>query len=105
LRLGQKYSYSKEPAEAQELAESIAASIPFHVTESLQVLMSKAESGTGTVNFGRSIGGLLLMHLLYVMSKISIVSAELRAHMRVWLAWIGRYMGIGEATVLSNVSP
>jgi hypothetical protein len=41
------------------VAEGIAASIPFHVTESLQTLMSKGESGSGTVNPGRSVGRLV----------------------------------------------
>jgi hypothetical protein len=36
---------------------------------------------------------------------MSMVSLELRAHMREWLAWIGKYMGIGEAQVFSNVRP
>ena len=53
---------------------------------------------------GRSAGGLLLMHPMNVVAKMSIVSPELQNYARDIMSWIAQEMGIGEASVLSDVS-
>ena len=102
-RLGQGDNYHQEQIEAEELANDIVASIPYHLTADLQVFVQEAKSDSKVVTPGKALGGLLLMHPLFVTSELSIVSPELRTYMRACLAWIGSNMGIGQATLLSRV--
>ena len=51
-----------------------------------------------------SISGLMIMYVLYVVSKLPIVPIHLREIFKQHLAWIGRVMGIGQASLLADVS-
>ncbi|KAK5054492.1 hypothetical protein LTR84_001383 [Exophiala bonariae] len=103
-RLQEKDTYGQKQAEATALAYQIMASIPFHVADNVETLSELGHSTTVTVNPGRAVGGLLLMHPLYVAANLSIVPRHLQDQMRDCLAWIGENMGIGQAAVFSKVS-
>lgn len=94
----------QEQKKADKLTEEIAASIPYHLTDDLQVYVQELQTGSGIMIPGRPVGGLLLLHPLYVAARLSIVSPQLRDYMSGCLAWIGKNMGIGQATLLSNAS-
>jgi hypothetical protein len=51
-----------------------------------------------------SIGGLLIMYVIHVVSKLPVVPKHLREMFKEHLAWIGRVMGIGQAALLADVS-
>ncbi|KIX09256.1 uncharacterized protein Z518_00335 [Rhinocladiella mackenziei CBS 650.93] len=102
-RLQVKDAYGQKQAEIAELADAIMSSIPFHVTDQFHNLMQQPNHVTGKVSPGKSVGGLLLMHPVYVAANLDVVSPHLRAQMRNCLAWIGEHMGIGQATVFSKV--
>lgn len=78
-------------ATAQTLVGDIAASIPYHLTDNLQVFLRE-----GKMETGRGLGGLLLMHPLYVASMVD-------ESMRSWLVWIAENMGIGQAGLLAKM--
>jgi hypothetical protein len=103
-RLEKRNTYHDEKIKAEELANDIAASIPFHLSENLLAFVEQAENGFELAIIpGKSVGGLLLMHPLFVMSNLPVISPKLQAHMKECLAWIGTHMGIGQATWLSKV--
>jgi len=96
-------------SEANELASALASSVAFHLT-SLPRLRQAASAETHEIDHmlqevGKPVGGLLLVHPMYVLSQTSIVSAEMRRYARRTLRWIGKEMGIGEAIVLAQVYP
>lgn len=86
------------------VVDDIIASVPYHLTESLPAFVRQLESGTDIRVPGRFVGGLLLMHPLYVASQMQFLPADMRQYLRACLLWIGSNMGIGQATVLANVS-
>jgi hypothetical protein len=93
--------------EAQKLALDIAASIPYYLAENVQVFLNQTLASDMTSKAmipGPSVGGLLLMHTLYMVSKLSVVDPALKDYLKDCLAWIGRNMGIGQATMLSEVN-
>jgi hypothetical protein len=103
-RLEKRNTYHDEKIKVEELANDIAASIPFHLSENLSAFVEQAENGFElTIIPGKSVGGLLLMHPLFVMSNLPVILPKLQAHMKECLAWVGTRMGIGQATWLSNV--
>ena len=81
------------------------ASVPYHLVENLQVFLRDSELKTSIEinNPGRLLGGLLLMYPLYVTSRMRFLDTARREYMLRCLAWIGEYMGIGQATVLAKV--
>jgi hypothetical protein len=92
--------------EAQKLALNIAASIPYYLAENVQVFLNQTLASDVTSKAmipGPSVGGLLLMHTLYMVSNMSVVDPALKVYLKDCLAWIGRNMGIGQATMLSKV--
>lgn len=95
----------REHEVALGLVEDMVSSIPFHLEESLQVFLRDMdkEKKTAVVNPGRSVGGLLLMHPIYVASKLSIVPQQMREYLEDCLEWIATYMGIGQASLLAKV--
>ncbi len=95
-RLQEKEGRREKQAEATELVSALMASVPYHLTPSL------LHTGEDRVCVGKAIGGLLLMHPLYVSCNLSIVPPNRRREMRKCLAWIGQQMGIGQATVFST---
>ena len=93
--------------EAQKLALEIVASIPYYLVENVQVFYNQTLASDMTSKAiipGPSVGGLLLTHTLYIVSKLSVVDPALKNYLKDCLAWIGRNMGIGQATMLSEVS-
>ncbi|KIW40936.1 uncharacterized protein PV06_06540 [Exophiala oligosperma] len=103
-RLQEKDAHGRKQAEAAGLAKDVLASIPFHLTYASGSLRQVSSLNVGGIAVGKTIGGMLLMHPLYVASNLPIVPAQLRAHMRECLAWIGGHMGIGQASVFSKTS-
>ena len=97
------------------LVEDIVSSIPFHLAEDLPVFLHRLEEGevgkdqmgkenaTTILSPGRPVGGLLLMHSIYVASKLSIVPQQTREYMTDCLEWIAKHMGIGQASLLAKV--
>ena len=93
-----------ERIRAEELAEDIASSIPYHLIMDPDINLKDLDSNLRSLKMGSPVGGLLLLHPLYVVTRSETISAQLRVHMCKCLAWIGKHMGIGQATLLSDVS-
>lgn len=55
------------------------------------------DSGSIEMQPGKPVGGLFLLHPLWVMTVSFVVSPEMQASARHCLAWIGTNMGIGQA--------
>jgi hypothetical protein len=89
---------------AKELVSDMLASIPYHLTDDLHVFSSDMKRKSEIANPGKAIHGLLLMHAIYITSNLSIVEPGVRVHLKECLAWIGKYMGIGQASFLATVS-
>lgn len=106
-----KFSGGAEPdlsvlQEAQALASNIAGSIPFYLAENIETFFNQAlVPGTTShaMTPGPSVGGLLSMHTMYLLAKLAVVDPELREYLKDCLVWVGRNMGIGQATMLSEV--
>lgn len=96
-------SAQDEVAKARVLVDDMIASIPYQLSPEGLSACLKPERDTPTILPGKPIGGMLLLHPLWVVSITSIVPSEIRTRMRQCLAWIGRTMGIGQATLLSRV--
>jgi hypothetical protein len=88
---------------ADRIAEDIVASVPYHLVDNLPSFLSKLAVSTEITDPGRSLGGLLLMHPLYIASKILFLSRDTREYMRRCLIWIGSNMGLSQATLLAKV--
>jgi hypothetical protein len=92
--------------EVEEIASDIAAAIPYHLADNISVFVTQTSASNGTavdMTPGRSAGGLLLMHTLYMVSTLTVIDPSLKKYFKDCLAWIGRNMGIGQATMLSEV--
>jgi hypothetical protein len=89
---------------AREVAKDIIASIPYHLTDNLQTFMLTVDTAHDIEDTGRYLGGLLLMHPLFIASKISCLDDEMRAYFKRCLVWIGDRMGFGHANLLAKVS-
>lgn len=104
-RLDIRNACHDENLQVEGLANDMAASIPFHLSANVTEFMEQAEIGPDlTMIRGKSVGGLLLMHPLVIISNMSMIKPQLQSNMRECLAWIGTHMGIGQATVMSTVS-
>ncbi|KAI1868505.1 uncharacterized protein JN550_006421 [Neoarthrinium moseri] len=90
--------------DVNRIFEDLAASIPYHLTENLHEFLGELTTSTEITDPGRSLGGLLLMHPLYVAANISLLSDANKEYLRKCLLWIGAQMGIGQAALLANVS-
>jgi len=103
------YSDRNLNKEVRELSVAVTASIPFLIYQnpsSLLVQSSQHDSFTSereTLRPGHAYGGLLLMHVLYVVSRLPIVSEPHKNACRAALIEIGDLMGIGQAKLLANV--
>ncbi len=103
-RLGDRYACQDEKAEVEDLASDMVASILFHISGNVETFMRNVNNDSNlSIVPGKAIGGVLLMHPLFVTANLSVVSPSVQSHMRNVLAWIGAYMGIGQATLLSKV--
>ena len=103
--------------EAQDLSESLAASIPFHLTRNPETFLvphhyhhrhrpppSPTQHDDDATRPNRPIGGLLLMYPLHVVAGLAVVPVQFRVMFGEHLAWIGRVMKIGQAALLADVS-
>lgn len=88
---------------ADMLVAAIVASIPYHLAQDPMAFIGAMERRDGVCP-ARPVGGLLLLHPLFVTVHCSLVSTPLKAYFRRCLCWIGQHMGIGQATLLSEVS-
>jgi hypothetical protein len=103
-RLVKGSSCHEEKFQVDELLSDLLAAVPFHLVSNLTDVVEQVDSGfEPKIVPGRSIGGLLLMHPLYVTSHLSVVHPRIHAQLRDCLSWIGTHMGLGEATMLSSV--
>lgn len=89
---------------ADNLARDMILSIPFHLIKDIDTLARYGHISLNHTIPGRRVGGLLLMHPLYVAMRTKVVAPEVRAHFKECLAWIGKEMGIGQATLCASVS-
>ena len=89
---------------ANRTMQDMLASIPYHLTDNLQHFLSKVANYNQISEPGKNLGGLLLMHPLFVALKMPFIPKELRDHLRQCLFWIGTNMGLGHAIRLAKVS-
>ncbi|KAJ5538369.1 hypothetical protein N7494_007848 [Penicillium frequentans] len=95
-------NHDADHQEALRLVEDMIASIPYHLSEDLQVFLRERHDHTKITNAGRPVGGLLLMHSIYIASHLQIFPLEMREYFKTCLVWIGRRMGIGQAAFLAQ---
>ena len=88
---------------ANALVEDIMASIPYHLTDNMHAFVNQYDTGEGITDRGKSLGGLLLMHPLYVASRLPFIPEKMQIYMKQCLLWIGTEMGLGQATLLAEV--
>lgn len=84
------------------ILDDIVASIPYHLAEDTDSIIR----GGGKNTFfepGRPVGGLLLMHPIYIASTLPIVPLDVGKYLKECLSWIGTKMGIGQATLFAQV--
>lgn len=103
LRPVQPEIMSSWEQQASILIDAILASIPFHLTEKIQDYRHTVVSSANQMTIGRPVGGLLLLHPLYVLSTLSIVPPHIKSYADRCLSCIGKYMGIGQGTLMSKV--
>lgn len=89
--------------EIAELTEGILSSIPYVLSKDLQGFLDGSTRGRPALIPGRPVGGLLLMHTLYMVSVLPIIEPKVQIYLRNCLEWVGDHMGIGQATILSKV--
>lgn len=77
-------------------------SIPPHNVHDYEQMI---RSSNGSPHTGRAVGGLLLLHPLFVLATCSIVPSPIHTYVTKCLAWIGENMGIGQAKLMSKVIP
>jgi hypothetical protein len=102
-RLNQADAVPLWEQQSRVLIDDILASIPYHLANDPREYLDAIASGT-TPLIGRPVGGLLLLHPLYVLASCSIVPDPIKDYVRRCLGWIGQYMGIGQARLMSKVS-
>jgi hypothetical protein len=96
-------NHNREHEEISLLIQDMIASIPYHLTEDTHGFLQRIDTSERIVNVGRSVGGLLLMHPIYITSRLSMVPLNIRKYLKECLAWIGMHMGIGQAFLYSKV--
>lgn len=90
--------------DAKRIAEEIAASVPFHLTANAQTYFHSVQTRSGNPTPGRPVGGLLMLHPLYVTTTCTVVPQKLRDYMLNQLIWVGKNCGIGQAALFANAS-
>jgi hypothetical protein len=88
---------------ASNIVNDMLASVPYHLNDNLQAFVSNMQTSTEITDRGRSLRGLLLLHPLYVASKMPFLDDEKREYLRKCLKWIGSNMGFGRANLLAKV--
>ncbi|KAE9382116.1 hypothetical protein N431DRAFT_321891 [Stipitochalara longipes BDJ] len=95
-------THGREQKEALNIVEDIIASIPYHLTDDLQRFLGDGDYEGKEIEPGRPVGGLLLMHPVYVASTLLVVPQDTREYLKDCLSWIGINMGIGQASVFAK---
>ena len=95
--------YARERADASHLCKKLLSSIPYHLTECLPEFLRETERASEIQTPGRAVGGLLLMHPMFVLRQLSIVPLEIREYLTRCLEWIGMNMGVGQASNFAKV--
>lgn len=90
--------------DAARIVESMIASVPYHLTENLQAFINGQAKHSEIPEPGKHLGGLLLMHPLYVAFKSPCLPPDVRLYLQECLLWIGDSMGLGQARLLALVS-
>ena len=101
--LGSVDGYGDPVGASEIVANEIVASIPYHLTDNLQVFLSETETIMEITDPGKKLGGLLLLHPLFIASRMSFLPQTVREYMQSCLAWIGSNMGLGQAALLAQV--
>lgn len=89
--------------QAHILINDIIASIPYHLADNVHDYERTIRWSNSSPRIGRAVGGLLLLHPLFVLATCSIVPSPIHTYVTKCLAWIGKNMGIGQATLMSKV--
>ncbi|KAJ6127298.1 C6 transcription factor [Penicillium sp. IBT 18751x] len=87
-----------------DLVQDVLSSIPYHLTENLYGFLNQIDSGAPLANVGQAASGLFVMHSLHVISNLSLVDLDVRCYLKRCLLWIGKNMGIGQASLFSKSS-
>jgi hypothetical protein len=90
--------------QALSAAQGIFSSLPYHLADNLPAFVKEQAQCPEIADPGKHLGGLLLMHPLYVVSKTPFFTEDMQNYARDCLEWIGTYMGIGQASFLATVS-
>ena len=88
---------------ANRMVADMIASIPYHLADNLHDFLDRLATREDLTIPGRSLGGLLLMHPLYIASRMWFLPDDVREYMRTCLTWIGSYMGLGQAALFAKV--
>jgi hypothetical protein len=103
-KLNIRNSFHSHMSTAQDLVDDMVASLCFHLCADVPDLVRNVESGAPfCLTPGKSLGGLLLMHPLFIVSSLSITKVQQCHNMREALVWIANRMGIGQAQSLLKV--
>ena len=86
---------------AKTTIEAIIASVPYHLTDSLYSFLDGPRNGI--TEPGRTLGGLLLMYPLYIVSRVRLIPEPVADYFQKCLFWIASNMGIGQAELLAKV--
>ena len=86
-----------------KLLDDFVASIPFSLLENPGAIFHQNQQEKIGLLPGKAIGGLMLLHQLYTIAKMPTTPSPVRTHLLKCLAWIGTNMGIGQASLLSEV--
>ncbi|KAL2062439.1 hypothetical protein VTL71DRAFT_6705, partial [Oculimacula yallundae] len=100
--VGNNEQCSQAFSTAIQMVEHVFASIPYQLADNLPVFIDGIDS-RAAIDPGKSIGGLLLMHPLYAISKMPFLPVNMRQYARNCLIWIGGEMGIGQAGLMAEV--
>ncbi|EPS41767.1 hypothetical protein H072_4268 [Dactylellina haptotyla CBS 200.50] len=95
--------------QAKELIDGMAASMFFHlILDPLAVVQDLTATSSDqifkAIYPNKTFGGLLLIHSMHAAATLSIVPLPIRTMFKEHLGWIGKYMGVGQATLLSEPS-
>ncbi|KAF2665556.1 hypothetical protein BT63DRAFT_428514, partial [Microthyrium microscopicum] len=100
-KLGMKSSLHSLISTAHDLVDDIAASLCFHLCADAPGLVRNAETGAPLcLAPGKSLGGLLLIQPIFIVSCLSLTPRKQRLRMNEALSWIADQMGIGQARLL-----
>ncbi|RMJ19403.1 hypothetical protein CDV36_000894 [Fusarium kuroshium] len=100
--LGQEEGIDGHRAKVHHLTAELKASIPYHLSRNLEVYVQHPDAETASSNPQRTVGGLLLLHPLYVIARCTTVAMSDREYFVRTLRWIGTEMGISQALVLAD---